>query len=338
MIFYHACASAHHAASAKPSLRDRIILMSATGIDILLATYNGARFLPELLASIEAQTHQQWRIICRDDGSSDASVSIVEEFANRHPGRIEIVTEGARGLGASRNFGLLIGKSAAPYAMFCDQDDVWLAHKVEATLARMREVEADLPEGAPVLIHTDLKVADYKLGVIADSFFRFQNLRPELGLTLNRLLVQNVITGNTVMINAALRELSPSVPEAAIMHDWWLGLVASAFGVIDYIEEPTILYRQHSENDTGAKRWGTAHIAAQAGNIEAMRTSIRRTTAQAAAFVETYAEQLLPEQLVMARAFATIEERSFMGRRLTLLKYGLLKNGLARNLGLFVAV
>src|SRR5829696_7008565 len=94
--------------------------------DILLATFNGARFLPEQLASIEAQTHGGWRLIVRDDGSDDGTRSIIEAFAERHGERVRFLRDGRSQLGACGNFAALLEASDAPYFMFCDQDDVWL--------------------------------------------------------------------------------------------------------------------------------------------------------------------------------------------------------------------
>ena len=103
----------------------------------------------------------------------------------------------------------------------------------------------------PVLAHTDLVVVDENLHTIAPSFWSYSNLNPYCGSRLNRLLIQNVVTGSATMINRALARLASPIPQGAVLHDWWLALVASALGRIEAIPEKTVLYRQHGRNCAG---------------------------------------------------------------------------------------
>src|SRR5262249_54654542 len=119
-------------------------------IDILLATYNGAAYLEEQLASIEAQAHPNWRLIARDDGSSDRTADILAAFRTRHPGKVTIVRDADGNLGLVQNFSRLMEASTAPYAAFCDQDDVWLPEKLSLCLARMRDLEAEHGRDKPL--------------------------------------------------------------------------------------------------------------------------------------------------------------------------------------------
>src|SRR5437763_17125550 len=98
-------------------------------VDILLATFNGAKYLPELLSSLEGQSRADWRLIVRDDLSSDASPAILDAFAERHAGRVDVLRDERGRLGSVANFAALMEVSAAPYFMFCDQDDIWLSSK-----------------------------------------------------------------------------------------------------------------------------------------------------------------------------------------------------------------
>src|SRR5690606_39057310 len=135
--------------------------------------------------------------------------------------------------------------------MFSDADDCWFPDKISLTLDLMRVVEKD--EGGartPTLVHTDLAVVDRDLRPIADSLWQYQGVNPDL-TSLNRLLIQNCVTGCTVMVNRPLRELASPIPPGVVMHDWWMALVASSFGRIARIARPTLLYRQHGRNDTG---------------------------------------------------------------------------------------
>ncbi len=166
-----------------------------------------------------------------------------------------IIPSEGQNLGACGNFSRLLEQADAPYVMFCDQDDVWLPDKIEITLAAMRELERQHGAETPLLVHTDLMVVDERLNRLGKSLWLFQCTEPQRLTKLNRLLMQNFATGCTVMINRALRDLAVPVPAEALMYDWWLALVATAFGRVAAVEDPTVLYRQHGRNDTGATRW-----------------------------------------------------------------------------------
>ncbi len=226
-------------------------------IDILLATYNGEAFLEEQLDSIAAQTHGDWRLIARDDGSADRTAEILDAFRARHPDKVVVLQDGDGNLGLVANFSRLMERSDAPYAAFCDQDDVWMPEKLALCLAKMHELEREQgqEQGAevPLLVFTDLTVVDEELKVIDPSFWHYQGLRPERCDTLGRLLLHNVVTGCTALLNSALVDRSGPVPDAAKVHDWWVALVAVALGRLGYISRPTVLYRQHGENLIGAQ-------------------------------------------------------------------------------------
>ena len=138
--------------------------------------------------------------------------------------------------------------------MFCDQDDVWNNDKIEKTYKKMQELEKLYGDSIPLLAHTDLEVVNEKLETLSFSMWKSEHINPRAN-TLNKLLMQNTITGCTMMINRTLAMKSLSISSKAIMHDWWIGLVATAFGKIGFIEESTMRYRQHGRNDTGAKNY-----------------------------------------------------------------------------------
>ncbi len=308
-------------------------------IDILLTVYNGAEFLPEQLRSLQAQTHRDWRLWVRDDGSTDGTAQLLLAAA-AEDARIRPVHAGGGRLGALGGFSWLLehaGDGQAPYTMFCDADDVWLPGKIEVTLAAMRRAEAESGPGVPVLMHTDLRVVDARLATIDPSFWHFQGIRPELN-SLNRVLNQNTVTGCTAMINRALRERGAPVPAEAVMHDWWLALVASCFGRLVPVPEATILYRQHGRNDTGARRHargaGAAVGRALAGDwVGPLRRELQRATAQAGALLRRFGPEMSPEQRRLVGDFAEIPDCGPLQRRWRLARLGTLTHyGLARNI------
>jgi len=302
-------------------------------VDILLATYNGSDYLVEQLDSIIAQTFADWRLLVRDDVSTDTTPEILRAYQAKLHDRITIVPGADQNLGASGNFADLMSRADADYLMFCDQDDVWLPDKIERTLTEMRRLEKYCGEMTPLMVHTDLAVVDEKLRIVADSLWRFQYSDPVAGKALNRLLVQNTVTGCTVMINRSLRDVALPIPPEAVMHDWWLALAATTFGAIGHVAVPTVLYRQHAANDVGARPFNVRDIVGNLHCRPETRAIIARIQRQGAAFLDRYREHLTPAQREMLSVYARLDSFNGLVRRWYLLKYRFFYTGLLRNLG-----
>lgn len=241
-----------------PVLQDGLGVAQPGGqplVDVLLATYNGSRYLEAQLDSILAQTHQNFRLLVSDDGSSDATLAILEGYRAQLGERLVILPHPHRGQGVVRNFENLMEASllhgAANWMAFSDQDDIWLPRKLELTLAEMVRMEASGGGGRPCLVHTDLTVVDESLNVISDSFARYQRMDPRRCSPLSLLSV-NQVTGCTMMVNRALLQVALPLPRETVMHDWWCGLVSGS-GSRVFLETSLILYRQHGANQVGAK-------------------------------------------------------------------------------------
>jgi glycosyltransferase involved in cell wall biosynthesis len=307
-------------------------------VDVLLASYNGERFLAEQLDSIAGQSFADWRLLVRDDGSTDGTMALLRARRAQDPGRVAILEHDGANSGSLRNFAALLERSAAPYAMFADQDDVWFPDKIAVTLAKMQQLERAHGPDCPLLVHTDMKVADGALHVIAESHWRFQKCDPVRGASLNRLLVQNCATGCSVMVNRALRELALPIPPEAMMHDWWLALVAAAFGRLGHVAAPTMLYRQHGANDVGARQWSVPQLARELARPAAARAFfarrdevLRGVRRQARAFHARYAARLDPRQRALLEAYVAMEGAPWLRRKWLLVRHGFYHTGLARN-------
>jgi glycosyltransferase involved in cell wall biosynthesis len=235
-----------------------------TVIVIVLPVYNGAKYLAQQFDSILAQTFTHTVVLCRDDGSSDASAEVLRQYAQAHPQQIVVLEDTRGNVGARENFSLLMQAvlhldNAATrgarqrYCALADQDDIWLPHKLETLLATMLELEAQSP-GRPVIVHSDLRVVAEDGSLIAPSMAAYQGLRPERD-SFAAQLISNTVTGCTVLMNLALLEKSTPVPAESIMHDWWMSLIASAFGRRAYLRQSLVDYRQHATNTIGAKEW-----------------------------------------------------------------------------------
>ena len=227
--------------------------MSEPAVVILLSSYNGARYIEEQIESIRAQTFREWRLLIRDDGSSDQTRSIVRKHTLLDD-RIEFLTDNLGNLGPWGSFAFLLSaatKADAAYVFLADQDDVWLASKIENQLAALRGVEELHGRGHPVLVHSDLELVDDKLSPLHRSFREFQGITHDSDDPLRTLLLHNAVVGCTVGINRALLSVAVPLPRDS-PHDWWLGLCAAATGTVLSSNERTVKYRQHESNAIGA--------------------------------------------------------------------------------------
>ena len=145
-------------------------------VQILMATYNGEDFLVQQLESILSQTYINWELLISDDGSSDGTLEILREYERKHSDKIKLVSNGKKNRGACANFFYLVSEASADYMMFCDQDDYWKRDKIEVTLKKMTQAEDELASDTPVLVFTDLEIADDKLNTISKSYLRYSNL------------------------------------------------------------------------------------------------------------------------------------------------------------------
>lgn len=276
-------------------------------IDVLLATYRpDVNFLEEQRMSILAQEGVQVRILSREDDE---------------------------GLGPCMNFAKLLECSTADYAAFCDQDDVWMRDKLVRSMDKMKECEAIYGKDVPILVFTDAKVVDGNLRILDESLFVRTKINPKR-VRPSQLILQNVANGNTMLFNAALRKKVGSIPCEAFMHDHWMMLVASAFGHIVCLNEPTLLYRQHSGNVLGGAKVGAAYyLARMAQGFSSLKKRLYLNILQAAAFALRYSDA--PECF---KACLNLENRNWAMRRWILLRHGIFKNGFFRNIGLFLVV
>ncbi len=297
---------------------------------ILLSTYNGVKYLKNQIDSLLSQSHDDFRIIARDDGSSDETLSILKSHD-----KIEVI-DSCQNLGAKGSFAKLLEYAVkhtdGKFFMFCDQDDVWQSDKIEKTLAKMQEMEKQF-EDMPLLVHTDLEVVDERSNSINGSFMDFQKI-DAIKNKFHNLLIQNTITGCTMMIDRKLAQKCLIIPHGAIMHDWWIGLVASKFGKIGYIDESTIKYRQHASNTIGAKGFDIGFILKSIFK----QVSLGKNISQAKAFLERFENELDAETIKMLQEFIMLEQKSWRQKRVVLWRYRLFKQGVVRNVGLFLKV
>ena len=221
---------------------------------ILLAACNGGRHLPELLASLQNQTDPEFTVLMQDDGSTDNTPDILKEIAAQDP-RFSFGSEQGKHLGAAGNFLSLVRQAKNAYVLFCDQDDIWEENKIQVLKQAMDDLESEYGKEIPLMVHSDCSLINEEGEPVGDSFFAHQGWDPG-AVTLPRLLVQNNVTGCTLIMNPPLAKLVAENGKARelFMHDWFIALTAASFGRIAFVNRPLTRYRQHGDNAIGASK------------------------------------------------------------------------------------
>ena len=302
-------------------------------IDILLATYNGEKFIEQQLETIINQSYTDWKLIVRDDCSSDQTTFILQKYQQRYPDSIIIIPSIQPSGSAMNNFFMLLDYADSEYIMFSDQDDVWKRDKISVTFAKMKELEDQYGSSTPLLVHTDLCVVDESLKTINPSLFQMQDMDYKRD-KLNNLLVTNIVTGCTMLFNRALLKLLVPKPKVAVMHDMWIAMVAAAFGKIGFVNEATILYRQHGKNENGAKDINSfEYIKNKFMNLNYVREFLNLQYRQAEEFFRIYQGQLSHSQKSLLLAYSSCSKKNWLEKAFIILKYDLNKKGIVRLLG-----
>lgn len=219
-------------------------------IDILLATYNGEKYIREQIDSILNQTYKNIRLIISDDCSKDNTPEILKEYEQKDK-RIELHIQ-EKNLGVVKNIEFLLEQVENKYYMLSDQDDVWLPEKVQKSLETLVEKDADLVFG-------DLEVVNKDLETMYPSFGDFMLLNKKINkyIDSNKLnYIYNCVTGCTILAKKETTQKILPLPKKSkyLIHDHWIGLMASIYGKVAYMPEKYIKYRQHGNNQVGTEK------------------------------------------------------------------------------------
>jgi glycosyltransferase involved in cell wall biosynthesis len=212
-------------------------------ISVVMATYNGERYLEQQLQSILNQTLKPAEIIVCDDVSTDGTVVILEKY--KQDGKLTYIVNNHQ-LGLIDNFKKAVSLAAeGNYVALSDQDDEWLPEKLAQSAALLQKIED--PE-LPCMVYTDLLLVDQNEKILNPSF------RKELGQdkyqhNLETLVFGNFVNGCTMLMNPALKKLFAGIPNnVRLNHDGWMALVAFTFGKVASITTPLVRYRKHENN------------------------------------------------------------------------------------------
>lgn len=217
-------------------------------IEILMATYNGEKYISEQIDSIINQTYKNWKLLIRDDGSKDKTLEILKEYQKKDK-RINILRDTKGNLGFVKNFEELLKNSSEEFVMFSDQDDYWLENKIEKYIEILENLDEEkLRE--PLLIHSNSFVCNKKLNILKKKFV---DSKVALQYGGNRYFFAYFVQGSTTLINRKLIGLGLPFLRSVTLHDRYFHLLVEFFGNRVFIDESLTKYRQHSNNEIGAK-------------------------------------------------------------------------------------
>lgn len=312
-----------------------------------MAVYNGENYIKDQIESILHNSYKNWKLWIFDDGSTDRTSLIIEDYMKQYPLIIKYYKNDVN-KGVTRNF--LEGakyvidqnhqddnaKNMNHYYMFCDQDDVWMPEKIYKTLRQMKKAEKKFGSHKPIAAFTDAIVVDEKLNIQRSSFYKTSNLNTSRR-DLPHMLMENKLIGCTVMYNEALADKLEYIPKNARYHDWWVALIASAFGYITYLKEGTLLYRQHGNNLVGNQSF-LSYVKNRISSLRKQREILDITIRQAQEFYDIFNKDLNGNKKDLIDHFAHIKENNWFMKRKIILEYGYLKTGMIRNIGLLLLI
>lgn len=252
-------------------------------VAILMATFNGERFIEEQINSICNQTFRDWTLYIRDDGSTDETISIINHFEKKD-NRIHLISDNMKRLRPMRSFLTLLKEVEADFYFFCDQDDFWEKKKLELMMSQILNQDNRKPN----LVYCNLQCVDSSLNPIANKFNSL------VGTVTNySRCITNDMPGCVMLINKALRDLTVKYTtnnyEGIMMHDWWIALIAQFCGEITFLNDRLVLYRQHGDNTIGAGKNGSIlKKIFQKGIVKKQEKLVVQTYLQIIAFFETY--------------------------------------------------
>ncbi len=307
-----------------------------SGITVLLATWHGARFLDSQLQSLRDQVGPPFTVLARDDASTDGTRAILDSWAERHPGWLRILPDDGVRRGASGNFGALLAACPTPYAMMCDQDDHWHPDKVARSWVCMSALEQRHGSSCPLLVHGDARLIDEQDRPLDGSLAAMLHHRLEDASRPERQVLHNHVTGCTLLLNRALIELADPIPEAAVWHDWWVGLLACLCGKVARIPGTVLDYRQHPANALGAGTMRWSALLRRFPDPGSIRRRMNRVSLQAAAALTRCHGRLAQRETAMLATCADLPNKSWLSRRTALVSHGMWLPGILRNAALMV--
>ncbi len=295
---------------------------------ILLATYNGSRFIDDFLESCPWPKTAD--LIVSDDASTDDTIEKIEKFTLSHDISLTLLEGPKRG--PKNNFAHLLAHVEKPYFFFADQDDTWEEHKIPTMLEAIQKLEKEYGKETPLLVYSDASLMNVEGVIFHDSFFKKSFVSPNWNQDFRNVLVMPFVAGCTMMGNKALAKAALPIPEEATMHDSWVLQVASALGHTYGIHKPLTRYRQHEANTLGANTLSWKNILQKIiNNKKNKHDTIVETQRQAAVLLQNYGLHMSIKNYELCKAWSEAEYKSWLARRFVYAKYGFKKAGWLHN-------
>ena len=213
-------------------------------IDILMATYNGEKYLVEQLDSIINQTYRNWNLLIRDDNSTDKTLEIIQNYHKKDK-RIKILKDNKGNLGIVRNFEELLKSSESEFIMFSDQDDIWVENKLDMYLKMIEKIK-----NKGFMIHSDAILFDKnKSNILKDTFIS----KKAINKGLENVFFNYFVQGATILISKEIKNFILPFPKEVYLHDRYIHLISELFFERIFVNKALIYYRQHGDNQIGAK-------------------------------------------------------------------------------------
>jgi glycosyltransferase involved in cell wall biosynthesis len=320
---------------------------SASGelIDVVLPCYNAAEWIDEFVKGLLTHDNVDWRLIARDDGSKDGTLALLKGWQEKLGTRMLLLDPDApKNLGLIGNYDVVLAATTANWVLTADPDDVWLPTHLPLTLTVLKQAETKFGSDVPVAVCTDAMVVDGQLNLVAPSFWRWSKARPLVNPSLPRMAMDSVALGSTMAVNRALLNKALPLPVGAAYQDWWMALVAVAFGQFVALPDVTIKYRRHGENATKDPLLVTlgtrlAKLRAAPAAVRArLDYLLRQAGQQAGIFAVRYAASLDAPNLTALRCLSALPDASPLAKRQWILRHGLWFSSQAKNLGLLMFV
>ncbi|MEJ8737187.1 glycosyltransferase [Erysipelotrichaceae bacterium HCN-30851] len=255
---------------------------------VLLSTYNGEKYLQEQLDSIlqqELPENYTLNLLIRDDGSSDKTCNIIEEYKKIYS---NIQLEKGNNIGVVPSFFALIKQAKGyDYYAFSDQDDVWMKDKLACGITALNTLDLSKP-------------ALYaSCSLLVDNSMKGSNTTQidRRGLAFNNVIIQNLMPGHTQICNQKLIDLVTSKTDSykdIVVHDFWLALLAITFGNIYFDNTPHTYYRQHGNNSIGYGNGPFGWITERIRRV--LNAAAKDITRQDNYFYHLFKEELTNEQ------------------------------------------
>lgn len=256
-------------------------------VDILMAVYNGEKYIENQLLSLLQQKHKNWRLYIQDDGSTDTTLAIAKRFKDSDS-RIFIIENNVKNQGAGGNFLSMVKYSQSDYALFCDQDDIWLENKISDMVFFANSKKMNVTS-VPGIVYADGYALSDESGDIDFGGISHNHAR-----RLNDFLFFNSgYQGCSILMNKPLKDLVANYSGFIYLHDDIVSLVAHAFDNVYFLPKKLMLYRQHIGAVTGNKNFAEKGIFSKLFSVKYLIS--RKHYREKKEFYENYSHKISPE-------------------------------------------